>query len=310
MFKKRKLVLRKKDSMSYGRNPNHSQTVIRSRNNKLLRTKAPTSFHTRRNKKPLLKKISSLLPKRLLKFTKIIAISAAVFGAIYLGLVSSYFKIDEIKVVTEDVTQANLTNNITGDLRDFRHKNILFIDEEAIRTIIQDKYPEIENVEISTDLPSTLIISFSQFPSIANITNITDEANKKYIINSIGYVVQEDIENPGLPYIKIRTETPLNTQAQILDKEKLTYIMDSKNYFEEKFGMNIIEVDYLITPREVHLKTEKHFYIWLDVQKPYEEQLKKLKKALVKLDIYSEPLQYIDLRITGESGEKIIYKRR
>ena len=38
--------------------------------------------------------------------------------------------------------------------------------------------------------------------------------------------------------------------------------------------------------------------------------LKKLKKALVKLDIYTEDLQYIDLRIAGGNGDKIIYKRR
>ena len=33
-------------------------------------------------------------------------------------------------------------------------------------------------------------------------------------------------------------------------------------------------------------------------------------KALVKLDIYNEDLQYIDLRIAGGNGDKIIYKRR
>ena len=74
--------------------------------------------------------------------------------------------------------------------------------------------------------------------------------------------------------------------------------------------MKIIEIEYQVIPREVHLRTEKYFYIWLDIQKPYETQLKKLKKALVKLNIYDDELAYIDLRITGESGEKIIYKRR
>jgi hypothetical protein len=50
--------------------------------------------------------------------------------------------------------------------------------------------------------------------------------------------------------------------------------------------------------------------VWLDMQKPIEEQLKKLKKALVKLDIYTESLEYIDLRISGTNGDKIIYKRK
>jgi len=74
--------------------------------------------------------------------------------------------------------------------------------------------------------------------------------------------------------------------------------------------MKILEAEYKVIPRELHLKTEKYFIIWLDIQKPFEDQLKKLKKALVKLDIFNEPLEYIDLRISGESGDKIIYKRK
>jgi len=46
------------------------------------------------------------------------------------------------------------------------------------------------------------------------------------------------------------------------------------------------------------------------MQQPSENQLKKLKKSLVKLDIFNEPLEYIDLRIAGGNGDKIIYKRR
>jgi len=46
------------------------------------------------------------------------------------------------------------------------------------------------------------------------------------------------------------------------------------------------------------------------MQNPAEDQLKKLKKILVKLDIYKENLLYIDLRIAGANGDKIIYKRK
>ena len=38
-------------------------------------------------------------------------------------------------------------------------------------------------------------------------------------------------------------------------------------------------------------------------------KFKKLKKSLVKLDIYTATLEYIDLRIAGTNGDKIIYKR-
>ena len=62
--------------------------------------------------------------------------------------------------------------------------------------------------------------------------------------------------------------------------------------------------------REFHLKTEAGFYVWLDMTTDVETQLKKLKRALPKLDIYKEPLQYIDLRIAGAESEKVIFKRK
>ena len=83
-----------------------------------------------------------------------------------------------------------------------------------------------------------------------------------------------------------------------------------KKILEDKFGMRVVEVIYKKVPREIHLLTERDFYIWIDMQNPADEQLKKLKKALVKLDIYTENLEYIDLRIAGGNGDKIIYKRR
>ena len=39
------------------------------------------------------------------------------------------------------------------------------------------------------------------------------------------------------------------------------------------------EVEYKKIPREIHLLTERDFYIWLDTEREAEEQLKKLKKA-------------------------------
>jgi len=233
-----------------------------------------------------------------------------IFSGIYLISFSNVFNIENIEVSTDQITTESLSGNIVDDLRIYKDKNLLFINKTEIIERIQSSYPEIENIEVSKDLFSTLVISFSEYPPIANITNVSNETNKKFIVNSIGYVVKEDIDDPELPYIKVVSDAPLNTDSTVIDQEKITYILGSKYYFEEKFGMQVIEVEYKMISREVHLRTEKYFYIWLDIQKPYEQQLKKLKKALVKLDIYNEELSYVDLRITGESGEKIIYKRR
>ena len=74
--------------------------------------------------------------------------------------------------------------------------------------------------------------------------------------------------------------------------------------------MKVIDSEYLFIEREVHLRTEKYFEIWIDMTKELNLQMEKLKKVLGKIDIYSTPLEYIDLRISGTDNEKVIYKPR
>jgi len=304
MFSRQKLVTKRGYKYQYGKSPVLQQTF-----NKTLRTNTPANFHTP-NKRIKLSSLSARIPQKLKRIIFLLAIIVLLLYCTYLLAVSSFFNVETIKISTELPSSESLSANIISDLESYKGKNLIFINKDEIIAKIQSSYPEIENIEIDRDLPSTIVISFTEYPLVANITNISNEANKKFIINSIGYVVRENTDDPNLPYIKIKTDSQLNTASSVIDISCLTYILGAKAYFEEKFGMKIIEVEYKVIPREIHLRTEKYFYIWLDIQTPYEDQLKKLKKALVKLDIYNEPIEYIDLRITGESGEKIIYKRR
>jgi len=304
MFNRKKLVTKRGYKYQYGKSPVLERT-LKNR----LRTNTPSSFHTPRRRIKF-SSLSAKIPSRLKKATLLLAIIAGATYLIYLTSISSFFNIETIKISSENLSTENLSTNIINDLEEYKGKNLIFVDKNEIIAKIQSSYPEIENIQVGRDLPKTIIISFTEYPLVANITNISAETNKKFIINSIGYVIKENVDDPNLPYIKIRSDSPLNTSSSIIEQDRLNYILGAKAYFEEKFGMTIIDIEYRVTPREVHLRTEKYFYIWLDIQKPYEDQLKKLKKALVKLDIYNEQLEYIDLRITGESGEKIIYKRR
>ncbi len=171
-------------------------------------------------------------------------------------------------------------------------------------------FPQLEKIEISKSFPRSISLEFSEFPLAANVINESNVVKKSYIINSMGFAIKENLEDPKLPYIKIKTDEPINPKEAVIEKNKLNYLINAKNYFEDKFGMKIIGTQYKPIPREIRFFTEKGFYIWLDIQKPFEDQFKKLKKAIVKLDIYKENLEYIDLRIAGISGDKIIYKRR
>lgn len=80
--------------------------------------------------------------------------------------------------------------------------------------------------------------------------------------------------------------------------------------FTERFDIQVFEAAYLLEAREVHLITNQGFNVWLDMEQDLETQLNKLKNAIPKIDIYKDPLEYIDLRIESANGDKIIFKRR
>lgn len=249
-------------------------------------------------------------PSKIKTIFKIAVITATILLAGYGIFLSNYFKIKEIIIVDENFENQTIGEEIKEILKNTLNKNIFLTKAEELEFSILKKIPELEKVTVSKNYPSTIEVEFSKYPLVANIINESANLKKSYIVNSIGYATKEDFENPSLPYIRIKSDEPINTKKTVIEQKKLQYILDAAKNFEDKFGMKIKETIYKPIPKEVHLLTEKNFYIWLDMQIPSEEQFRKLKKALAKLDIYKENLNYIDLRIAGGNGDKIIYKRK
>lgn len=246
------------------------------------------------------------LKKIFILFATCTSIVLVIYGIFFSG----YFNITETEIINQSFDQETLGTEMRESIKSTIGRNIFFIDTTELEKKIISVFPGLEKVEIKKNYPKKLTIEFFEYPLAANIVNQSNSIKKTYIINSIGYVIKEDFENPNLPYISIKSDEPINTNNPVIEKTKLRYIMDTINYFQDKFGMKVSAIEYKPIARELHILTERQFYIWLDIQKPAEEQFKKLKKALVKLDIYKENLEYIDLRIAGGSGNKIIYKRK
>lgn len=101
---------------------------------------------------------------------------------------------------------------------------------------------------------------------------------------------------------------PDSINEELIPEETLEILLETVNSFEGKFDMEVLEIHYLKRARELHLYTERYFFVWIDLTQDPELQLTKLKKALTEIDIYAAPLEYIDLRISGQNGEKVIYR--
>lgn len=227
---------------------------------------------------------------------------------LYTTIFSTFFEMEKWKIYGDDIVQEN--SKFEEFLRVYKGKNLVFIDTGKIERTIKKQYPEIKTITIQKVFPDTLVMDYENYPEIANVFNIVDGTQKKFIVNEIGLLVQEDYENPNLPYIKVKTEKALELYDYAFPQKTLEYTLDAIYDFEEIFGMEILDAEYWKREREVHLKTERDFYIWLDTSLTLQEQYSKLKEALPKLNIYTENLAYIDLRISSVNGERVIFKRR
>lgn len=236
-------------------------------------------------------------------------------GIFYFTFFTDYFQINDFQVFEEDTeitSNLNLNKLVTENLQ---HQNILLFNPSQLIENILITYPEYQSVEVNKKLPHTIQINLEKYPVSANIIAVIAGSDglrvqKKYLVNSKGMVIMENEENPDLPYIKIESDKALDLNSFPVDQEKLDYIIKLINLFEEKFGIKVVEANYLKKAREVHLETEKDFSVWFDQTKNMLPQIDKLKKALPKLDIYKTPLQYVDLRVSGTNAEKVIYKTK
>lgn len=227
---------------------------------------------------------------------------------LYTTIFTNFFQLKQWKIYGDDIIQEN--SKFEEFLAVHKHKNLIFINTGKIESTIKSQYAEIENLKIKKSYPNTLIMEYENFPEVANLFNIVGDTQKKFIINEIGLLVQQDFENPMLPYIKLKTEKALQLNDSAIPRKRLEYLLDSIYEYEDLFGMKVLDAEYKVKEREIHLKTDREFVIWLDTTLSLQEQYGKLKKAISKLNIYTESLEYIDLRISSVNGDRVIFKRK
>jgi cell division septal protein FtsQ len=267
-------------------------------------------FKRGRRKKSLV--IPTIQPKILSKAKKILTFIVALAvasGLIYLVGFSGFFDIKSWEI-TEDGNKITNDEPLNDLMKKQKYKNLVFLDDKLITTQIKSLHPEVKKVIVKKIFPQKIKVEIEKYPIVANIVNVVQGIQKKFLVDTQGFLADENIENPELPFIKIFTNEVFTVRTIGLEENKLTYIMNSINLFQEKFAMKVINAEYHVREREIHLQTEKNFMVWIDMEKDLNEQMEKLKKALPKLNIYNTPLEYIDLRIAGNDNQKVIFKRR
>jgi len=242
-------------------------------------------------------------------FLLMIALSAFI-ALIFLLFVSDTFKVQEIRINSNSETIDE--NILKSYLLAYRGKNIIGVNVMSIETSLKRKFPLAEVFNVKKILPSTLVLEYGEYLIKANviIKNPVTGDRTKHKLNEIGRVAISGQDDPNLPYIIVETEKELDFNKIIVRKERLDYMLDAMQKYSEKFDMQVIDAEYIQNAKEVHLNTEKGFEVWIDLEGDLDAQLNKLKLSIGEVNIYELDLEYVDLRISGQDVDKIIYKER
>ncbi len=309
--KKSKIPGREKKSLFRGKKSGTSSRIAELRSPYVKKAIVPSKFFKRGKRKKTLV-MPTIQPRTVSKAKKTLTLLvglAVLIGIIYLVGFSNFFDVKTWDIV-EDGTKVTTEDDLNALLKKEKNQNLIFVDQQQIVNDVRAIHPEFKKIIVNKIFPQKIRLQIEKYPIVANIVNVVEGIQKKFLVDSQGFLTDENIDNPDLPYIKIFTNEVFSVHTDAIDQDKLNYILNAVTSFQEKFSMKILNAEYHVREREVHLQTEKNFMVWIDMEKDLNAQLDKLKKALPKLDIYNTPLEYIDLRISGTDNEKVIYKPR
>jgi hypothetical protein len=291
---------------------------LKYKSNKTLLHKPKNRVRKKRKKLPSLKNFSKKLfltnanvnapTKFSSKKGLAIFIAIALFFT-YILFFTNFAKVKNINVYEGEAESENA--QIRRFVEPLRDKNLLLIKAEDVQKSLVNQIDNLAELEVKKKFPKTIAITYARFEKVANLTNYVgpQRIKKNFVINASGVLMEKDVINQNLPFIGLASTKAFNLGAHVINEKNLNYILGAKKEYEEKFNMRVDNIEFLDKAREVHLTTERGFEIWLDIEVGYSDQLKKLKNAIPKIDIYNDNLDYIDLRIQSAQGQKIIFKR-
>lgn len=237
-------------------------------------------------------------------------------GIIILYITNALFISNNLTIQNIQIKEDNIIlmeHPIEALLSDLKGSNLLLLNADNYEPYLRDKYPQYETLKIHKNLPDTLLVTLKTYPVVAKLTvEVPEGEDQEFLISSAGRTTSYEevvtVNPETLRQIIIESDQSLGSGTEIISQDHLAFILEAMQNFEDRFGMEVLHARYFDIEREVHLWTERNFYVWLDITVDLDEQLNKLKKGLPRLNIYEENLEYIDLRIGGINGEKIIFK--
>ncbi len=241
-----------------------------------------------------------------------IAAIISVLAVIGILLFSPIFDVKQIQVRRQDARLD--VEEVQEVLKPLFRTRLPFITKNQVFGMLQEHYPDIRNIEIAKEYPSTLIISAYLDTVAARLaldepvygTGSTSGSGSYAYVTTDGYAVFSPIALAGaenLPTLKITDwgVKPTN-RTFLLSPDFLQTIFQARDMLADNFGFQVTDIMVYIRAQEFHVRANK-VSLWFDIASPLALQFQRFRDFLktVPLDQVKE---YVDLRIS----DRVIYK--
>lgn len=272
-----------------------------------IRLRKPLKAASPRQEKPTRREQLNLKKRRRLLVASSLVLGLSALSFFVFG--TSWFQIQAIQI-THDEAALEEKATVNLYLQEFLGDNLLFFDKDQHESTLLSEHPYLKRVNIHRGLfSSSLEVDLQSYLPVLNLKAKNEDGTEVILIlNEAGFVSSRGEENAKLPMLVYMDPLEEKPETTVISEERLQNILKAQREFEAKFGMKILQSEYYQAARELHLYTEREFWVWIDLEKDIDLQFGKLKKVSNELGLYDAPLLYIDLRISGQNGEKVIYK--
>lgn len=236
----------------------------------------------------------------------IILLSFVVGGVI--SFLVFFFRIDSIDIQRDQNDKNLQSDKLQMMMKSVYDENLLFLSSSFLQKKLFISFPELSDITIIKKFPRTLILQ-----------PITDPLVFKWIYKTInnedqyfGYVSKKGLyfkHGPEEIFTIFDNDVRLEyipLMSPLLSPEEIENITNSKSLLEQVTGRKMIKMNYLRHAQEIHFIDDKEVAYWIFLKESSILQIEKLSTAIAEHDIYSSPLEYIDLRIS----RKVIYKKK
>jgi cell division septal protein FtsQ len=250
----------------------------------------------------------------------VIGITLTVIASMSVLLFAPFFDVRQIHVRRQDPRVD--PEEVQQILSPLFNQRLVLVTRSQISDMLEAVYPDITDVTIAKEYPSTLTVSIVLEPVIAELKIVESDAPK--LASESGAVLATGSGSAKYSYITERGvffSTPIRLTKQKMETLEITdwsirpqdrtellsplflkTIFLARDTLRRDFGLEAQRITIYLRAKEFHIKTPK-VTLWFDLRSDLPVQFQRFREFLKALSL-DQAKEYIDLRI----ADKIVYK--